>query len=276
MSQPTEPGIPRLSRRALLKVGVGAGALLSLGLWPGALRAEDAGGGDFRFVVVNDTHCQTPECGDYFHQLALRIKQESPQFVLHAGDLTQTAESRWFGMLNESFQALDCPWYPVLGNHDYATQTDRTAYEKAFPDRINYAFEENGWQFVGLDTTDGLLYEKTPIQPPTLAWLDDNLRTWDQGKPTVVFTHFPMGHAKYRPLNADALLERFLDFNLQAVFCGHYHSFTESTIDDTPVTTNKCCSLVATNHDGTTDKGFFVCQATAGKLTRRFVEFTPS
>ena len=80
---------------------------------------------------------------------------------------------------------------------------------------------------------------------------------------------------KYRPGNADALLERFLEFNLQAVFCGHYHSFTERFAKAVAVTTNKCCSLKRGNHDGTKEKGYFVCDVRDGKLARRFVEYLP-
>ena len=179
--------------------------------------------------------------------------------------------------MKEIFATLGCPWYPVVGNHDYATQTDREAYTSAFPSRINYDFTHAGWQFVGLDTSEGLHYEKTEIAPATFQWLGDNLPRLDKRKPTVVFTHFPMGEGvKYRPGNADALLERFLEFNLQAVFCGHYHSFTERMAKTVPMTTNKCCSLKRGNHDGTAEKGYFVCDARDGKLARRFVEYKPA
>jgi hypothetical protein len=109
--------------------------------------------------------------------------------------------------------------YPVIGNHDYLTQTNRKAYVETFPLRMNYYFRHRGWQFVGLDTTDGLRYEKTEIQPATFEWLDDYLPRLNPRKPTVVLTHFPLGPGvNYRPANADALLERFREFNLQAVF----------------------------------------------------------
>src|SRR4030095_2696110 len=53
----------KISRRDALR-HLSAGALLAAGLWPGALRAADRGyNAKFRFVVVNDTHLITPECG---------------------------------------------------------------------------------------------------------------------------------------------------------------------------------------------------------------------
>ena len=275
--QQSEKAGMKLSRREALG-RMSAGALFALGLWPGALRAAEGGGGrNFRFIVVNDTHCQSDECGDYLSALARRMKEEKPEFVLHAGDVTDKGEKKYCGLIKEAFGGISCPWYPVIGNHDYLTQTDRKDYTEAFPERINYHLAENGWQFVGLDSSDGLRYEKTEIQPATFEWLKDSLPRLDKKKPTVVFTHFPMGDGvKYRPANTDALLERFLDFNLQAVFCGHYHSFTEKLAKAVSITTNKCCSLKRGNHDGTKEKGFFVCEAREGKLTRTFVEFKPA
>ena len=120
-------------------------------------------------------------------------------------------------------------------------------------------------------------YEKTSIQPATLQWLDDYLPRLNPRRPTVVFTHFPLGDGvNYRPQNADELLDRFRDFNLQAVFCGHYHGFTERTSGQAILTTNRCCSLKRGNHDGTKPKGYFACEAAEGKLTRTFVEYKPT
>jgi hypothetical protein len=49
------------TRREWLRLS--AGALLSLGLWPGRLRGADAPGhDDFTFIAVNDLHALEDEC----------------------------------------------------------------------------------------------------------------------------------------------------------------------------------------------------------------------
>ena len=95
----------------------------------------------------------------------------------------------------------------------------------------------------------------------------------DRKKPTVVFTHFPLGEkVTYRPTNADALLGRFADHNLRAVLGGHFHGRTERAFKSAVVTTNACCSLKRANHDKTPQKGYHLWHAKDGALTREFVE----
>jgi 3',5'-cyclic AMP phosphodiesterase CpdA len=273
----TEPAQRRVTRRDAIKP-LGVAALLAAGLWPGALRAAGQGSGArFRFVAVNDTHVMTPECGTWLGGVVRQMKAETPEFCLHCGDVTEKGELENLELTRAVFNKLEKPTYPVIGNHDYLTTESRTSYEKVFPERINYQFSHDGWQFIGLDSSEGQKYENTSIQPATFQWLEENLRRLNQSQPTVLFTHFPLGaDVKYRPLNADALLERFLDFNLQAVFCGHYHAFTERVSKQCKLTTNRCCALKRGNHDGTKEKGYFVCDVSDGRITRRFVEYVPS
>ena len=270
------PPLPLSRREALQRVG--SGALLALGLWPGALRADnETPSGSFRFLVINDTHCTSPECGPYLAGLVAQMKRAEGEFCLHAGDLTDKGERRYLEQVKDIFSALPGRMYPVIGNHDYLTQRDRKAYTQTFPLRLNYYFHHRGWQFIGLDTTDGQRYEKTEIQAATFRWLDEYLPRLNQRKPTVILTHFPLGEGvMYRPKNADALLDRFREFNLQAVFSGHYHSFTERKAGEVVLTTNRCCALKRDNHDGTKEKGYFVCEAREGRIARTFVEYKPA
>ena len=266
-----------LSRREALE-RLSAGTLLALGLWPGALRAENqVPDGSFRFLVINDTHSTSPECCRYLEGAVAQMKNERAELCLHAGDLTDTGDKRYFQAVKDIFGGLPGVVYPVIGNHDYLTQSDRAAYGQIFPGRLNYSFQHRGWQFIGLDTTEGQHYEKTQIQSATFEWLVDSLPRLNQKTPTVVFTHFPLGaDVPYRPANADDLLDRFRPFNLQAVFSGHYHGFTERKAGRVALTTNRCCSLRRDNHDGSKEKGYFLCTAQDGQIQRRFVEYKPA
>ena len=108
---------------------------------------------------------------------------------------------------------------------------------------------------------------------PATAPSADNVPKLDKKRPTILFTHFPLGFlTPARPRNADDVLDPFKDLNLRAVFNGHYHGYTERTRWNATITTDKCCSFHHANHDGTKEKGYFVCQAKGGVVERGFVE----
>jgi predicted phosphodiesterase len=268
----------QVSRRDALRLS--AGGLLALGLWPGALRAAGAGNPeDFSFIAVNDLHFQSERCGPWFEQVVRQMKAgpAKPAFCLISGDYSEHGTQKEMGAARDAFKELGIPVYGVIGNHDYGEDEDRADYEKLFPGAINYAFEAGGWQWLGLDTTEGHKASGTRIQPHTLKWLEENLPKLDPKKPTVIFTHFPLGPlTPSRPANADALLEKMIGFNLQAVFSGHFHGFTERMLGGVALTTDRCCAISRANHDGTPEKGYFLCAAKAGRIIRTFVEVKPA
>ena len=255
-------------------LGLSAGTLLTLGLWPGALRAADNGrGSNFRFLVVNDIHFLNERCATFLERVS-GIMKAGPPFELCpvAGDLSDDGSEAALTQVKAILARLGVPVWTVLGNHDFLSQTDRSGYDKVFPDRLNYSFEHNGWLFVGLDSNDGLRASNTLIQAPALSWLDSHLAKLDRQAPLVLFTHFPLGEKiTNRPRNAEAVLERFKDHNLRMVFGGHYHAFTECRRGETDLVTDRCCSISRGNHDGSKEKGYFLCEARDGKVSHTFV-----
>lgn len=267
----------QITRRSALarvgKLGLLAGMLGPLA-WRGLTKPADRG---FKFIVVNDTHYLSEECGRYLEGVVRQMNAEGAELCLHVGDLTEKGERAHLKAVRKIFAGLDMPFYPVLGNHDYLTQTDRTAYTSLFPLRVNYSFRHSGWQFVGLDTTQGQDYSNTRIQPATFQMLEDIQSRLNRAKPTVVFTHFPLCESvQMRPVNAPDLLARFDGWNVRAFFNGHFHGFTECQRGEATVTTNRCCALKRDNHDNTKEKGYFVCTAGDGNVVRRFVEYRPA
>ncbi len=264
----------RITRREMLRLS--AGSLLALGLWPGASRA--AGGGnseDFTFIAVNDLHFQSERCGRWFERVVRKMKASElrPAFCLMSGDWAEHGTAAEIGAARDAFHGLGIPVYGVIGNHDYGDAESRADYDALFTGAINYTFEAGGWQWLGLDTSEGHKAKGTTIQPHTLAWLDEHLPKLDKKRPMVIFTHFPLGPlTPSRPGNADALLERLIGHNLQAIFSGHFHGFTERVLGGVALTTDKCCAISRANHDGTPEKGYFLCQAKAGRITRTFIE----
>jgi predicted phosphodiesterase len=267
-------GAAKVSRRRLLRWG--AEALLAAGLWPGTLAASGEGNsGDFQFIMVNDTHYIDQGCGSWIAKVIKQMKNHGDKlaFCLHGGDLSHEGKPLQLAATRDAFKVFGSPTYFVIGNHDYLTQQDRKAYENLFPGPLNYYFSYMGWQFVALDTTEGQHTRNTMVQAPTLRWLDDNVPKLDKKKPLIILTHFPLGPWVIgRPNNANAVLERFKEYNLQAVLSGHFHSYTVRKVGQIVLTTDRCCSYRRPNHDGTKQKGYFLCHAKDGRVRHEFVE----
>ncbi len=218
--------------------------MLALGFWPGCARWSDAGrGDDFSFVVINDAHFQSPRCPAWFERVSASVRSQNPkpEFCLMVGDLAEHGTQNELGAMRDVLRSLRMDAYAVPGNHDSISNTDSSAWEQLFPRSRNYHFEHRGWQIIGLDSTQGTDSQNTRIQPATMSWLDQRLPKMRPSMPTIVFTHFPLGIlVPMRPLNADDVLARFKEFNLVAVFDGHFHGFTElyggtNDTDDKPL-----------------------------------------
>lgn len=262
------------SRRQILQSG--AGAMLSAGLWPGTLRATDAASGEFRFIALNDLHCEDQACGEWLQSRVVRqIKatKEPIDFCLVLGDLVEKGTPAELTLVRDVLKEIGLPAHVVPGNHDYATDNERKSYDECFPHSLNYRFDHKGWQFIALDTTHGTQYDNISVQPGTLQWIDGQTPKMSKSKPTIAFTHFPLGEkVRYRPKNAEDVLERFVDHNLKLVLSGHFHGQTERQSRYTTLTTSPCCALKRKNHDNTPQKGYHVYHVKDGSIKRQFVE----
>jgi 3',5'-cyclic AMP phosphodiesterase CpdA len=266
-------------RQALASGGYGllAGALHRALQWDGLA----AGGPEpFHFVVVSDLHIVDDVCAAWLAGLFRRMGAEALpiDFCLALGDLTHDGTPDQLAQARDAFARLGVPVYPVIGNHDQNHPAGRRAYEDLFPGRINYHFEHKGWQFMGLDSTDGSRWEEPfPVGPHTLRWLDTAVPQLDRKKPTALFTHFPLGPEVWgRPTNAPELIGRFAGHNLSFAFSGHSHRLTWRWLGKLTLTTNHCCSFREPNHDGVRQKAYFLCCANVdGSITTTYVGVQP-
>jgi 3',5'-cyclic AMP phosphodiesterase CpdA len=261
-------------RRDVLRLGASAAICAALtDRW--ARAADDAKASeDFTFVVVNDLHYFDKRCATWLGERVIpRINDHKADFCLIVGDLSEDGTVRQNAEVKDVLKGINVPMHVVVGNHDYqAANNDRKPFEDQWPKSLNYHFEHKGWQFIGLDTTQGHAGSNTVIHRDTLAYAKDALAGMDKKRPTVLFTHFPLGgFLPSRPKNANDLLALFADHNLRAGFNGHFHSKTERPWGDALLTTNTCCSFHRANHDFDPRKGYFFCTAKDGKIEREYV-----
>jgi hypothetical protein len=256
-----------VSRREALRL---TSAALFLAPWTAA--ADET---SFEFIAINDTHYIDGECRPFQANVVRQMRTDAPKaaFACHAGDISDRGTADALGTMRDLYGEEGLPVHPVPGNHDFITNADRTGYDEAFPGKLNYAFVHAGWQFIALDTTQGTDFADTKISADTLAWLDEHTSKLDLKLPTFAFTHFPLGEGvEMRPLNAAAVIDRLLKFNLKWVHSGHWHGESQNPAGPASLTTSRCCARLRTNRDGSPLKGWHVYRASAvGALSRRFV-----
>lgn len=256
-----------VTRREALRL---TGAALLLSPWTSV--ADDA---SFEFIAINDTHYIDDECRPFQANVVRLMRSDAPKaaFVCHAGDVSDQGTTAALTATRDLYAEASLPLHPVPGNHDFISDADRTGYDAAFPGKLNYAFVHAGWQFIALDTTQGTDFSNTKVHAETLAWLDQQNAKLDSNLPTFAFTHFPLGEGvEMRPLNANAVIERLLKFNLKWVHSGHWHGESKHPANAATLTTSRCCARLRSNRDGSPLKGWHVYRASAdGTLSRRFV-----
>lgn len=259
-----------VTRREALRL---TGAALFLAPWT-AIAEETS----FEFIAINDTHFIDDECRPFQAGVVRQMQADAPKaaFVCHAGDLADKGTAAALASMRDLYAEASLTLHPVPGNHDFATKTDRSGYDATFPGKLNYTFNHAGWQFIAFDTTQGTDYADTNVSAETLAWLEEQAAKLDPKLPTFAFTHFPLGEGvEMRPLNADAVLERLLKFNVKWVHSGHWHGESKHAVNSTSLTTSRCCARLRANRDGSPLKGWHVYRAAAdGTLSRRFVSLT--
>jgi len=252
-------------------------ALAAASLWPGHAFAQEAAGenGEFDFIAVNDLHFTDEKlCPPWFEKAFSTMHASAPraEFVIVSGDLTSENTDMEFSGIKSLMPLLKVPVHLTLGNHDVKKDGSRSRFTRHFPGRLNYLLDHRGWQFVSIDSVQDRNAEKTKIPDETLKWLDGNLKKLDPRRPTIVSTHFPLGYGLVRrPKNADQVFTRLAKFNVRAIFNGHWHAYTQTMFKNAIVSTNRCCSRYRKNHDESPLKGWYVCEARQGQVSRRFV-----
>jgi calcineurin-like phosphoesterase family protein len=263
---------PNITRRDFLRVS-GAGIVTAAAA--GSVVPLDAkaaeGEAGFSFVIANDLHYRDERCARWFEKVTASIRGFDPAFVVLAGDLSENGDRTQLGAVRDIFRTLSIPLKAVIGNHDHHAGEGRKAFADLFGAAPNARFDFGAWQFLLLDTTEGNNVFRTRISTDTLQWAERAARAIDREKPVLVVSHFPLGRNWLRPVNASALIETLRNCNFHGSFGGHWHGWTEPVDNGVQLVTGRCCSWWRTNHDGSDQKGYFLCRATPNGVTHRFV-----
>ena len=205
------------------------------------LTSEEDG---FLFAVFGDRTGGPAEGIEVLADAVAEVNLIDPDLVMTVGDLingyNQTPE--WMAQMREyraTMEPLDCPWYPVAGNHDVywrgegrPPEEHEAHYEEHFGP-LWYAVEHKGCWFLVLYTdepnpeTGERNFSKQECQRMSaeqLAWLESTLERTADARHVFVFVHHPRWTGGRYGNDWDKVHRLLADAgNVRAVFGGHIH-----------------------------------------------------
>ena len=173
----------------------------------------------FCFAIIGDTHTYKRS-----KELADRLIDESPSFILHVGDYGSSVVS---GLLKPYAKVMQrFPMYLARGNHDAVKKQQQFVAMPGPGKDLYYSFRWGNARFITVDTNDRKGMQAGGEQ---YKWLENELKT-SKEKWKFVFQHFPVYSAyggKMDPRLDDErkLLEKY---GVQVVFQGHMHNYDRS------------------------------------------------
>lgn len=240
--------MPALDRRIFLLSGAAA-ATAMLGRSLPALGAEAR----LTFLVLGDWGFKaSPSQRNVANAMARVAADIGPRFVISVGDnfygsgVKSTHDPQWEASFKSVYSdpALRCPWYPVLGNHDYRGNVDaEVAYSHVDPRwamPARYYIET--MPMPGGATADFFFIDTTPIVDPRLPrepveaqllWLENGLKA-SQAEWKIVVGHHPVYSGGEHGSSA-TLIERLKPLidrhGVRAYLNGHDHDLQHIAVD---------------------------------------------
>ena len=176
---------------------------------------------NFQFVHVSDT--ETYEFRDWLNVLKDYVKNESPAFIMHTGDICYKRGMAFHGK-NINSKTMGTPMRYSVGNHDLvAGDYGEQFYEQQFGP-VYYSFEQGNVLFISTPMLSGD-YKPMYTKKQVYNWLKNLLALFPKDQPKVIYNHdlltegeqFIYGINEKEQLNLN-------EHNLKAWVYGHFHN----------------------------------------------------
>jgi predicted phosphodiesterase len=178
-----------------------------------------------RVAFISDTHLWLADAKD---QVADINKRTDIDFVVHCGDLTDTATNDEFEWSRDILYGLNYPFVALIGNHDFLGTGDQT-YEVMYG-AFNFSFIAGRVKFICLNT-NATEYDYMAAVP-NFDYMEEQFTTdTDKFDRTVIIMHAAPYSDQFNN-NVCKAFRRYLDFAPGLMCCvyGHDHNDTVSDI----------------------------------------------
>ena len=212
-----------------------------------------------RIIQISDSHIahDIPQRLQDLDNCVAAVNAESPDLVIHTGDVTHNGLPREYAAARQSMDKLNAPWYVLPGNkdcrrvltdafHDHIPlpHTDRPEDADSF---IQFSLEQYPVRLVLIDTVREAT-SKGELCEERLAHIDNMLKK-DTNRPVIIFMHHspfiveeipdPYQFHNWQDVEAfGKILSRYS--NIEGIYCGHVHRNVEGTIGRLPVHVLSC------------------------------------
>jgi predicted phosphodiesterase len=169
------------------------------------ISSETAKPGVVKFVAVGDTGHGNAEQSQVANAIKKKCDQAGCDFILLLGDniypagVNSVEDEQFQSKFEQPYNAIDIPFYPVLGNHDYGADGAGLEVKKSFY-QVQYTEKSSKWvmpkhfyrfikadvTFIALDTNAQLFDVAEEQEELVPLWLDNVDSTW-----TIAYGHHP-------------------------------------------------------------------------------------
>lgn len=176
-----------------------------------------------RVAFISDTHLWLSDAKDQVEDVNRR---KNVDFVVHCGDLTDTATEVEFEWSRDILSDLNYPFVALIGNHDFLGTGDQT-YEVMYGP-MDFSFIAGRVKFLCLNTNATEYDYLAAI--PNFDWMEEEMtKDSDRFDRTVIIMHAPPYSDQFNN-NVCKAFRRYLDYfpGLMCCVYGHNHDDTVS------------------------------------------------
>jgi hypothetical protein len=188
---------------------------------------------DFTFVVLGDRTGGHVE--GIYGQIVEKSLGEDADFYVTVGDQIEgyagdadAVNAEWdeyFGIV----EAVPADLYELAGNHDIWDDQSEGIWLERLDTEPNYCIDYEGVHFVMLDTSRWETSDSLP--EGYYEWLEADLAAHADDRLVFVFYHKPLWYNTLADGEPDPLHDLFIEYGVDGVFNGHFHTYGAATYD---------------------------------------------